>query len=94
MFHCQHRSSDYINWRVNGTSFNSLNISIEKSPLSGGGFGSYLYISTLPEYNRTTIDCVAIFFQGPSPFQFTLPVTLLIQGEILIIISISTIIIL
>ena len=83
-FNCQHRSSDDITWRVNRTTPNSPNISIEKVTLSGGGLRSSLSISTLAGYNGTMIECVAIFYRGSSPIQFTPPVTLLIQGLIMI----------
>ena len=80
VFHCQHSSSDDITWSVNGTSFhNSPNISVVKVPLSGGGFRSSLSVATLPDFSETSVQCVAIFYQG-TPFQFTPPVTLLIQG--------------
>ena len=81
LFHCQHRSSDDIAWRVNGTSTNSPHISTEKSPLSGGGYSSSLSIGTLLGFNETTIECVVVFYER-SPFQFTSPVILLIQGVV------------
>ena len=77
VFHCQHRSSDDISWRVNGSTINPLNYT--KLPLSGGGFSSSLSIEARIDFNRTMVECVAIFFQGSFPFQFTVPVTL-IQG--------------
>ena len=77
-FHCQHRSCDDISWKVNGTLL-SLQ-SVIKRPLSGGGFSSSLSIETHPDFNETTIQCVAIFFRILSPFQYTAPETLLIQG--------------
>ena len=84
VFHCQHRSSDDITWRVNAMSVNSPNFWIEKVPLSGGGFYSSLSINTLvPGYNQTIIvECVAILFFERFPFQFSGPVMLLIQGVI------------
>ena len=82
VFHCQHSSSDDIIWRVNGTSPNSPYIFIEGVPLSGGGYGSSLSIRTLLGFNRTTVECVAIFFDGSLFVQFTPPVTLLIQGKV------------
>ena len=56
----------------------------ENSALSGGGFRSSLSICALPGYNKTAVECVAIFYRGSFPFQFTAPVTLLIQGLIII----------
>ena len=50
---------------------------IERVPLSGGG---YSFITTLLGFNETNIECVAVFYEGSTPFQFTSPVTLLIQG--------------
>ena len=82
LFHCQHRSSDNIVWRVNGKSTNSPNITAEGSPLSGGGYSSSLSISTLLGFNGTIIECVVVFYEGSPPFQFTSPVILLIQGVV------------
>ena len=82
VFHCQHGSSDDIIWRVNETSPNSLHITTEIVPLSGGGLRSSLSIRTLLGFNETTVECVAVFYRGSSPFQFTPPATLLIQGVV------------
>ena len=81
VFHCQHGSSDNIIWRVilNGTSLNSSEIFIEGVHLNGG-YMSSLSVRTLLSFNETTIQCVAVFLQGLTPFQYTIPVTLLIQG--------------
>ena len=80
VFRCQHRSSDDITWRVNGTSISSHdNISEWRIPVGDGRFVSSLSIATLPGFNNTTIECGAIFFDS-SPLLFTPPVTLLIQG--------------
>ena len=79
VFHCQHRSSDDIIWRVNGTSISSPNISEWRVPVGDGGFASFLSIATLPGFSNTTIECGAIFFDASS-LLFTPPVTLLIQG--------------
>ena len=80
-FYCQHGSSNDIAWRIDGTSPNVIpTTSTETVSLSGGGLWSSLSIATLPEYNRTTIDCVAVFYQGLPLLQFTESVTLLIQG--------------
>ena len=79
IFHCQHRSSNEIVWMVNGTSPNTPNFTTETVPLGGGGSNSSLSIATFPVYNRTTVACVAVFFDG-SPLNFTPLVTLLIQG--------------
>ena len=82
VFHCQHRSSDDIIWRVNGTSPNSPDIFTEKFSFSVGGYRSSLSVRTLVGFNGITIECVALFFQGSFLFQFTSPVTLLIQGVV------------
>ena len=80
VFCCQHRSSDDITWRVNGTSISSHdNISKWRVPVGDGRFASFLSVATLPGFNNTTIECGAIFFDG-SPLVFSPPVTLLIQG--------------
>ena len=73
-FYCQHLSSVGIYWLVNGTSVNSQNINTSSS-----GAMHTLSIGTLVEYNGTTVQCLALFFDGTPPLS-TLPVTLLIQG--------------
>ena len=78
VFYCQHNSSDDIAWRVNRTSYNSLNIT--RTPLRDGGFQSSLTINTHLDFSETTVQCVASFFQGPTPFLFSASVLLLIQG--------------
>ena len=80
VFRCQHRSSDDITWRVNGTSISSHdNISAWIIPVSDGRLVYFLSIATLPGFNITTIECGAIFFDG-SPLLFTPLAALLIQG--------------
>ena len=81
-FHCQHNDSDDITWRVNETTQSRTPLNYTTVPRTGGGLSSSLSIQTHLNFNRTTIECVAVFFhiQGSSPFQFTAPVTLLIQG--------------
>lgn len=70
VFHCQHESSDDITWRLNGKAVSSPNITIERVPLGSGGFYSSLLIPTLLDFNQTTIECVAVFYQETDPFQF------------------------
>ena len=82
-FYCQHSNSDGINWRVNGQSLSVLNSSNIRSssnnPQSNGARLYSLSIKALSEFNRSTVVCVAIFFDG-SPPEFTMPVSLLVQG--------------
>ena len=80
IFHCQHGSSDDITWRINGKAVSSPNITIERVPLSSGGFNSSFSIPTLLDFNQTIIECVAVFYRESDPFQFSPSVTLLIQG--------------
>ena len=76
-FHCQHSSSDLVGWTVNGTSYNKISSpNITTTTFTGVGTITF---QTLLKFNQTTVECVATFFDG-SPLQFTLPVTLLIQG--------------
>ncbi len=80
VFRCQHRSSDDIIWRVNGAAISSPNISEWRVPVGDGGFASFLSIPTLPGFNNTTIECVAIFLANFFVL-LTAPATLLlIQG--------------
>ena len=80
VFHCQHGSSDDIAWRVNGKAISSLNFALEHVPQSSGGLNSSLSIPTLLDFDQTTIQCVAVFYQETDPFRFAPPVSLLIQG--------------
>ena len=81
VFHCQHGSSDDITWKLNGKAVSSPNIIIERVPLiSSGGFYSSLSIPTFLDFNHTTTECVAVFYQETNPFQFAPSVTPLIQG--------------
>ena len=78
-FRCQHSSSDAINWRVNGSSQNKINSpNIFTSTYTDV---DTITFQTLVEFNQTTVECVATFFDG-SPPQFTSPVALLIQGSL------------
>ena len=80
VFRCQHRNSDDIIWRVNGTSIIYRdNISEWRAPVGNGYFTYFLSIVTLSDFKNTTIECGAIFFDS-SLLLFTPPVTLLIQG--------------
>ena len=83
-FYCQHLRCDSISWRVNGIAENKINlpnISIQSDEIQqiGGGKIYSLSIGTLLEFNQTTVECVAVFFDG-TPSQVTPHVTLLIQG--------------
>ena len=85
VFHCQHRSSDGIFWRVNGTSTDvSPNAITQVVRLGDKHFRSSLSIATLPSSNKTIIECGALFINEISTLQFTPPATLLIQGITLI----------
>ena len=79
-FYCQHSSCDSISWRVNGTAENKvISPNISTGVIQPIGGGKVLSIGTLLEFNQTTVECVAIFFDG-TPSLFTPAVTLLIQG--------------
>ena len=84
-FYCQHLTSDNISWRVNGISLNMINSQNIRSSSSNQQNGGKIYSllitgnETLLEFNHSTIECIAVFFDG-SPSQFTPPVTLLVQG--------------
>ena len=85
-FSCQHSLADSIQWSLNGTARNRLNlpnISVYDDPSDGDGTRHILSIETLPQYNQTTIECVASFNESPS--KDTPPVTLLIQGMYMLI---------
>ena len=75
-FFCQHTSCDAITFRVNGTSNSTISTSIINTRSASN---LSLSIATLLEYNKTTVECVAIFYDGSLPL-FTPPVMLLIQG--------------
>ena len=58
---------------------NSPNISTDEIHKIGGGKIYTVSIGTILEFNQTTVECVAVFFDGTLPL-FTPAVTLLIQG--------------
>ena len=58
---------------------NSPNISTDEIQQIDGGKIYSLSIGTLLEFNQTTVECVAVFFDE-RPALFTPAVTLLIQG--------------
>ena len=90
-FYCQCLSCDSISWRVNGTAENRINSpNISTSVIQQIRGGRVLSIRTLLEFNQTTVECVAIFYDGTPPL-FTPAVTLLIQGLIVYIIIINII---
>ena len=81
-FYCQQLTCDDISWRVNGVPVNRLNspnISIDDIQENDGGRIYTLSIGTLLEFNKTTMECVAIFFDRITSW-LTPAVTLLIQG--------------
>jgi hypothetical protein len=80
-FQCQHPLADFISWRVNGIPLNLATLQNVSTASVGtpNGVTIVLSIPTLFVYNGTTVECVAVFFDGLSP-QFTAPVTLFIQG--------------
>ena len=80
-FECQHLTCDGISWQVNETSLENVksqNIITDRILLPSAEFRHSLTIDTLLEYNQTTVECVAVFFERTSVL--TEPVVLLIQG--------------
>ena len=82
-FYCQHCSRDVIDWILNGKPvkmIDSPHISTNVQTV-GSGKIYMLSIRTLPEFNETIVECVAIFHDINDGLpQFTPRVTLLIQG--------------
>ena len=84
-FQCQHSLASAIGWRLNGILLNTENFQniSTASTLGPNGVSTHiLLIGTLLEYNGTTIECVATYFDGSLPM-FTPPALLLIQGMII-----------
>ena len=84
-FRCQHSLAVAVVWRLNRMPLNTANfqnISTNSTSEFNGVTTHTLSIGTLLEYNGTTIECVATFFDGSLP-QVTTPVPLLIQGMII-----------
>ena len=79
-FQCQHTTADVIFWRLNGThvTFKS-GVTTSFTILPGGGILNKLTIEARPEYNTTSVECVALFIDG-SPLVVTDTVVLTIQG--------------
>ena len=83
VFQCQHSTADVIGWRLNGTLLSAYahqNTTVSSIPLSDGGITYKLMIIALPEYNNTSIECVAVFLDPGLPIMETAPIVLLIQG--------------
>ena len=83
IFQCQYQNT-LIDWRLNGTtlraSFFPQGVSINQSPLpGGGGIQHTLTITALLEYDNTIIECVTESSVG-SPTESTVPVILRVQG--------------
>ena len=86
MFQCQHSTADGIGWKLNGSLLSELNhrnISAISQPLPNGDVIYNLMFTALPEYNKTTVECVATFL-SQEPATSTVPVLVLIQGMIII----------
>ena len=81
-FLCQCSIANLISWRVNGVSLNmAANLSnISTHSIHGGIYT--LSIGNLLVNNGISIKCVAVFFDG-SLLQFTAPVLLIVQGNLL-----------
>ena len=83
LFRCTHATADIIGWRVNDTSVRNLPDSVARETLAvfNGTLTSNLTIETYLRFNKTQVDCVALFFHPTSGTTESSPtVTLRIQG--------------
>ena len=75
-FYCQHNRTNTIGWLVNDTALPqldaTLNITHSRTPLPGSTPLSTLMFPARLEYNRTSIVCLGIFFDG-SPADISRP---------------------
>ena len=81
---CNHSQTDRILWRVNGSALDfeifPENITTGIICHPDGGQVHTLTIRGHPEHNGTTIQCLAVFFDGSHPDESP-TVTFLIQGQ-------------
>ena len=80
-FHCSHMAADNIGWRVGNTSLGAKGlpgVNTSGTSLPNGGIAQALTINATRELNGSAIQCIALI-DGSEP-QFTIPVTLNIQG--------------
>ena len=81
-FSCRHSSADDVGWQINGSSLNRINLPGITTSISfvDGGVVNMLTIESINTiFDSTTIECVAIFFDG-SPTEVTPAATLQVQG--------------
>lgn len=82
-FVCNHSETHLISWRVNGSGLGTeiypQNITHSFIPFSDGRGVYTLTIESIPENNRTKIQCKAAFSNGSAPVMSQV-VTILIQG--------------
>ena len=77
-FRCRHPNSSGILWSVNGTFLSNLPDSL-RNFVEVQDSGHTLTVTAYPQFNMSSIQCVAIFINGSSIY--AQPVTLEIQGE-------------
>lgn len=83
LFRCTHTTADTLAWRVNDTSVRNLPNSVAHETLaaSNGTLTSNLTIETYLRYDKTQVDCVALFFHPTSGTTESSPTVMLrIQG--------------
>ena len=81
-FTCIHTTAEALIWKVNGTSLRDL--PTLKTTFRVENFGRFLHVTALLGYNKTSIECVALFSDAPQAA--ACPVMLQIQGIYMIII--------
>ena len=86
VFLCQFTGADAIRWKLNNTlqgeqNITDKNISIQTA-LEEGVYVHTLKITAHKSYNKTTVQCLAIFFSSNQSIESPI-VTLLIQGKLL-----------
>ena len=77
-FTCIYPTAEALIWKVNGTSLRNLPDLV--ATFRVGNFGRYLHVTALSEYNRTSIECVALFGDS-TPQAAACPAVLQIQGS-------------
>ena len=81
VFHCQHPTADAIGWRLNGTTFfdSSWDDVFVAITSIAGGIVNTLTILALSHYNKTQVECMALYFDG-YPNMVSITGNLIVQG--------------
>ena len=91
-FYCRHQTTNLINWRVNHTLLSLVppsDVTPSMRRDEDGAIVNTLTISASLEYNRTAVECEAVFRDGSQPEVSTAAV-LLVEGNAWFFVTLET----